>query len=127
MSIARSGKLTSPVSITENLLHLLPSGSNKRLRILRRIVASKSKQRFQSLCILELKTSFGNILGNLCLTRRSLFCKLSSLLPASNPGCRLLNSDIHDRHAGWNNPTLKNRHVKYPVNHLLQVSKSLGL
>ena len=46
VSIARSGKVTCPVSITEKLLHLLPPGSNKQLPILRRIVASKSKQRF---------------------------------------------------------------------------------
>ena len=46
VSIARSGKVTCPVSITEKLLNLLPPGSNKQLPILRRIVSSKSKQRF---------------------------------------------------------------------------------
>ena len=46
---------------------------------------------------------------------------------ASNPGCRLLNSDILDRHAGWNNPASKNRYIENTVNDLLQVTKSLGL
>ena len=97
------------------------------LRGLFRLSRSSVSMSIKALRILELKTSFGNILGCLRLTRRSLFCKLSNLVPASNPGCRLLNSDNLDRHAGWNNPTLKNRHIKYPVNDLLQVSKSLRL
>ena len=49
VSIARSGKVTCPVSITEKLLNLSPPGSNKQLPILRRIVSSKSKQRFHEL------------------------------------------------------------------------------
>ena len=37
---------------------------------------------------------------------------------------RFLNSDILNRHAGWNNPASKNRYIEYKVNDLLQ---SLGL
>ena len=46
---------------------------------------------------------------------------------ASNPGCRLLNDNIIDRHAGWRHPASKNRYMQYTTNNLLKVTQSLGI
>ena len=84
LSIARSGKVTCPVSMTEKLLSLLPPGSNKLLPLLRRIVAFKSKQRSMSIKvfrILLLKTNFENVLDGLCLTRGTLVFIVLNLAP----------------------------------------------
>ena len=46
---------------------------------------------------------------------------------ASNLGCRSLDSDLIDRHAGWRCSYSKRRYIKYSKDDLLKVSKSLNL
>ena len=46
---------------------------------------------------------------------------------ASNIGCRELNGDLIDKHAGWRNAKSKQRYIEYKTEDLLTISRRLGL
>ena len=101
--LARSGKVTCPVSITEKMLQLLTS-SNPEFPVIRRIVKSRSREYFHSSKGIsystireEFKKHIRPFVDDIsCLSTHSI--KAGA---ASNSGCRKISGDLLDKHAGW--------------------------
>ena len=130
VSIVRSNKSTCPVSITEKLLRILPQSKNKNLTMVRRIIKSKSCERFHEelgVSYSTIKDEFKKFLGDFVdnIDKFDLHSLKSGA--ASNPGCRSLSGDLIDKHAGWRSSSSKNRYIKYNKNDLLIITESLGL
>lgn len=129
VSIARSGKVTCPVSITEKVLDLLPPCGNKNLPIVRRIIASKPKERFhehRAVSYSKIKDDFKKYLRQFVSNTDNFGLHSIKSGAAFNPGCRLLISDILDIHAGWKNLASMNRYIKYTVDDLLLNNSLVG-
>ena len=122
--IAKSGKVTCPVTTTGKLLDHL-SGSSSETPLVRRIVKSKKTEHFHSTKGIseEFKTHVSPFAVN--IQQLSMHSLKSGA--ASNLGCRSLDSDLIDRHAGWRCSYSKRRYIKYSKDDLLKVSKSLNL
>ena len=127
--IAKSGKATCPVSVVCRLLENL-NGSRGDTPLIRRIVKTKSNERFHptyGISITRIREEFKSHVKPFVddISRYSLHSIKSGA--ASNAGCRLLNSDLLDRHAGWRCQTSKNRYIKFSSNDLLEVSRALNI
>ena len=130
ISIARSGKTTCPVLITQKILALLPNNANKNVPMVRRIIKSKSGEKFhdqKGVSYSTIKDQFRKYLNPFVGNVKEFSLHSLKSGAASNQGCRTLDDKLLDRHAGWRNPASKNRYIKYSTNDLLQVSVSLGL
>ena len=134
----RSNKVTCPVCITEKILARLPLNDNKNMPLVRRIVESKSTEYFHPCKSVSYSTiyvtmricgiySFKKFLGQFVSNVDDFGLHSIKSGAASNPGCRLLNDNIIDRHAGWGHPASKNRYVQYTANDLFKVTQSLGI
>ena len=127
--LAKSGKSTCQVSVTVRLLKCL-KGSSPKSPLLRCIVKSKSKEYFHAslgISSSRIREEFKSHIKPFVedLEKFSMHSLKSGA--ASNPGCRLLDGSLIDRHAGWRCTSSKHRYVKYSDEDLLGVSKSLGL
>ena len=128
--IARSGNLTCPVAVTERLVSFLPEPKNPHFPLIRRIVKSKSGERFHgsigisySTILLEFKKLVGPFVDDI-----SIFGTHSIKSgAASHPACRAINEKLLDKHAGWKCPKTKKRYVKHVAEDLLNVTKIMGL
>ena len=128
--IARSSKVSCPVSITERLLALLASPKESCSPVLRRIVPTKNGAYFHKSLGISYSTirdefkkyisPFVNDPGDYCL--HSL--KSGG---ASNDGYKLSDPELKDRHAGWKNPCTKRRYTKRSHADMLEVTKSMGI
>ena len=129
-TIARSSKVSCPVSITERLLALLASPKESCSPVLRRIVPTKNGAYFRK--SLEISSStirdefkkyispFVNDPGDYCL--HSL--KSGG---ASNDGYKLSDPELKERHASWKNPCTKRRYTKRSHAEMLEVTRSMGI
>ena len=128
--IARSGNLTCPGAVTERLVSFLPEPKNPHFPLIRRIVKSKSGERFHgsigisySTILLEFKKLVGPFVDDI-----SIFGTHSIKSgAASHPACRAINETLLDKHAGWKCPKTKKRYVKHVAEDLLNVTKIMGL
>ena len=128
--IARSGNLTCPVAVTERLVSFLPEPKNPHFPLIRRIVKSKSGERFHgsigisySTILLEFKKLVGPFVDDI-----SIFGTHSIKSgAASHPACRAINETLLDKHAGWKCPKTKKRYVKHVAEDLLNVTKIMRL
>ena len=128
--IARSSKVSCPVSITERLLPLLASPKDSSSPVLRRIVRTKNGAYFHKSFGISYSTirdefkkyisPFVNDPGDYCL--HSL--KSGG---ASNDGYKLSDPELKDWHAGWKNPCTKKRYTKRFHTELLEVTKGMGI
>ena len=129
--LARSHKATSPVSITERLLKLLPSSlSESSSPLVRRIVKSKSKEYFhvsKSVSYTTLREEFRKHVKPFVddIARYGTHSIKSGA--ASNPACRNISADLLDMHAGWRCANSKNRYIKHTVSDRLKVARSIAL
>ena len=127
--VIRSNKATCPVCITEKILALLPLSENKNLPLVRRIVKSKSKEYFhpcKSVSYSTIRDEFKKFLGQFVSNVNDFALHSIKSGATSNPGCRLRNDNIIDRHAGWRHPVSKNRYVQYTTNDLLKVTHTIS-
>lgn len=128
--IARSGKVSCPVSITERLLVLLASPKESCSPVLRRIVRTKNGAYFHK----SLGISYSTIRDEFkkyvspFVNDPSDYC-LHSLKSggASNDGYKLSDPELKDRHAGWKNPCTKRRYTKRSHSEMLEVTRSMGI
>ena len=128
--IARSSKVSCPVSINERLLALLASPKESCSPVLRRIVPTKNGAYFHKSLGFSYSTirdefkkyisPFVNDPGDYCL--HSL--KSGG---ASNDGYKLSDPELKDRHAGWKNPCTKRRYTKRSRAEMLEVTRSMGI
>ena len=99
--VIRSNKVTCPVCITKKILALLPLSENKNLPLVRRIVKSKSKEYFhpcKSVSYSTIRAEFKKFLGQFVSSVDDFGLHSIKSGAALNPGCRLLNDNIIDRH-----------------------------
>ncbi|XP_068734134.1 integrase/recombinase xerD homolog [Montipora capricornis] len=127
--LARSGKSTCLVSITEKILKVLPR-SSKSFPIVRRIVKSKAGECFHAsrgVSVSTLRKEFKKFIEPFVddISKYSMHSMRSGA--ASNPACRLVPGDLLDMNAGWRCPSSKNRYIKHTVKDRLTVSKALLL
>ena len=111
----RSGKVTCPVAITEKLLALLPK-SDTSLPLIRRIVNSKSTQKFhekKGVSYSTIRDDFKKFLKPFVSDVRAFGLHSIKSGAASNPDCRSLNDRLLDRHARWKSSASKHRYIKY--------------
>ena len=110
--LARSGKSSCPVSITE------------------RIVKSKSGEYFHAskgVSISTLRDEFQKYIQPFVDDVSKYGAHSMRSGAASNPACRRIPGDLLDMHAGWRCPSSKNRYIKHTIEDRLRVSKSLLL
>ena len=91
------------------LRHLVVSSIGRIIRICDRSSSGyDSGRRSEGISYSTIRDEFRKYLGQ--VEPNTKFFGLHSLKSAavSNPGCRLLYSDMLDRPAGWNNPASKN-------------------
>ena len=101
--LARSGKVTCPVAVTERLVKLLPQSSSA-FPLVRRIMKAKSKKRFHSslgVSMTTLRVEFKKHIKPL-VREVSKYGKHSRKSgAASNPASRKIAGVLLDIHAGW--------------------------
>ena len=128
--IARSNNITCPVGITEKLLKALPPNSNKGSPIVRRIIKSKSTERFHEsngVSYSTIRDEFRKLISPF-VSDVSIYGTHSIRSgAASNEGIRSIDASLLDRHAGWRCPSSKFRYISFSNDQLLNVSKNLGL
>ena len=127
--LARSGKSSCPVSITERIIKGL-SQSNSSFPLVRRIVKSKSGEYFHAskgVSISTLRDEFKKYIQPFVDDVSKYGTHSMRSGAASNPACRRLPGDLLDMHAGWRCPSSKNRYIKHTIEDRLRVSKSLLL
>ena len=127
--LARSGKSTCPVTITEKILKVLPQSSPSRL-LVRRIIKSKSREYFHvsiGVCSSTRREEFKKFIEPFVDDVSKYGTHSMRSGAASNPACRRIPGDLLDMHAGWRCPSSKNRNIKHTIKDCLSVSKSLLL
>ena len=127
--LARPGKSTCPVSITEKILKVLPQ-SSKSFPLVRRIVKFKAGECFHAsggVSVSTLRKEFRKFIEPFVddISKYSTHSVRSGA--ASNPACRRIPGDLLDMHAGLRCPSSKNRYIKHTVKDRLTVSKALLL
>ena len=127
--IARSGKVSCLVSITERLLVLLGSPRESCSPVLRRIVCTKNGAFFHK----SLGISYSTICDkfkkyvSLFVNDPGDYCLLSLKSGGTaNDGYKLSDPELKGRHAGWKNPCTKRRYTKRSHAEMLEVTKSMG-
>ncbi|XP_022783644.1 uncharacterized protein LOC111324364 [Stylophora pistillata] len=127
--LARSGKFTCPISITERIIQVF-SQSNSSLPLVRRIIKSKSGEYFHAskgVSISILREEFKKYIQPFVDDDSKYGSHSRRSGAASNPACRRIPGDLLDMHAGWRCPSSKNRYIKHAIKDRLSVSKSLLL
>jgi len=127
--LARSGKSSCPVSVTERIVEGL-SLSNSSCPFVRRIGKSKSGEYFhvsKGVSISTLRDEFKKYIQPFVDNVPKYGTHSMRSGAASNPVCRRIPGDLLDMHAGWRCPSSKNRCIKHTIEDRLIVSKSLLL
>ena len=127
--LARFGKSTCPVSVTEKILKVLPQ-SSKSFPLVRRIVKSKAGECFHAsrgVSVATLEQEFKKFVEPFVddIFKYSMHSMRSGA--ASNTARRRIPGDLLDMHAGWRSPSSKNIYIKHTVKDRLTVSKALLL
>ena len=127
--LARFGKSTCPVSVTEKILKVL-SQSSKSFPLVRRIVKSKAGECFHAsrgVSVSTLRQEFKKFVEPFVddIFKYSMHSMRSGA--ASNTACKRIPGDLLDVHAGWRCPSSKNIYIKHTVKDRLTVSKALLL
>ena len=129
--IARSGKITCPVSITEKIMSLLPSTRKSQLApIVRRVVNSKKREKFHEyagICYSTALDSMRKFLAPLVGEVKEFATHSMKSGGASNEGFKSADPELKDRHAGWKNPSTKLRYQKRSTEELLEITKRMKL
>ena len=128
--LARSGKSTCPVTITEKILKVLPQSSPSSCPLVRRIIKSKSREYFHAnigVCSSTLREEFKKFIEPFVDDVSKYGTHSMRSGAASNPACRRIPGDLLDMHVGWRCPSSKNRYIKHTIKDRLSVSKSLLL
>lgn len=131
-TIARSGKPTCPVGITEKILSLLPDDKNSPYPVVRRIVPCRyKKQRFHQCLGISYTSVRDNLkayIGN-HVSDTSLFGTHSIKAAGCNdPGFKQTDDSLKDRHGGWKNPKSKLRYIDLTNSEdLIQVTRSMSI
>ena len=128
--IARSSKVSCPVSINERLLALLASPKESCSLVLRRIVPTKKGAYFHKSLWISYSTipdEFKKYISWL-VNHPGDYC-LHNLKSggASNDGYNLSDPELKDRHAGWKNPCTKRRYTKRSHAEMREVTRSMGI
>ena len=102
--LAKSGKATCPVAITEKLINSLPTSNHSRLPLVRRIVKSGSKEYFHSckgVLYITLREEFKRHITPFVEDSSVFGTHSIKSGAASIPSCRNLTEGLLDKHAGW--------------------------
>ena len=101
--LARSGKVTCPVAVTERLVKLLPQSSSA-FPLVRRIMKAKSKEHFHSslgVSMTTLRVEFKKHIKPLVREVSKYGTHSMKSGTASNPACWKIAGVLLDIHAGW--------------------------
>ena len=127
--LARTGKVTCPVAVTERLIKLLPQSSSA-FPLVHRIIKAKSKEYFHSslgVSVSTLREEFKKHIKPLVSDISKYGAHSMKSGTASNPACRKIAGDLLDILAGWRCESTKHRYVKHGLNERLAVSKELSM
>ena len=127
--LARTGKVTCPVAVTERLIKLLPQ-SFSAFPLVRRIVKAKSKEYFHSslgVSVSTLREEFKKHIKPFVSDISKYGTHSMKSGAASNPECRKIAGDLLDIHAGWRCESTKHRYIKHGLSERLAVSKELSI
>ena len=115
-AIAKSGKLTCPVAITEKLISLLPEPKNPHCPLIRRIIKPNSGDYFHE----SIDISYTTILKEFRKLVSPFVDDVSKFGThsiksgaASHLAGRAINETLLDKHAGWKCPKTKKRYIRY--------------
>ena len=101
--LARSGKVTCPVAVTERLVKLLPQSSSA-FPYVRRIMKAKSKEHFHSslgVSMTTLRVEFKKHIKAIVREVSKYGTHSMKSGAAPNPACRKIARVLLDIHAGW--------------------------
>ena len=101
--LARTGKVTCPVAVTERLIKLLPQSSSA-FPLVRRIVKARSKEYFHcslGVSVSTLREEFKKHIRPFVSDISKYGTHSIKSGAASNPPCRKIAGDLLDIHAGW--------------------------
>ena len=127
--LARTGKVTCPVAVTERLIKLLPQSSSA-FPLVRRIVKVRSKEYFHSslgVSVSTLREEFKKHIKPFVRDISKYDTHSIKSGAASNPACRKIAGDLLDIHAGWRCESTKHRYIKHGLSERLAVSKELSI
>ncbi|CAH3035005.1 unnamed protein product [Porites lobata] len=127
--LARTGKVTCPVAVTERLIKLLPQSSSA-LPLVRRIVKAKSKEYFHcslGVSVSTFREEFKKHIRPFVSDISKYGTHSMKSGAASNPACRKIAGDLLDIHAGWRCESTKHRYIKHDLSERLAVSKELSI
>ena len=127
--LVRTGKVTCPVAVTEQLIKLLPQSSSA-FPLVRRIVKAKSKEYFHSslgVSVSTLREEFKKHIKPFVSDISKYGTHSMKSGAASNPECRKIAGDLLDIHAGWRCESTKHRYIKHGLSERLAVSKELSI
>lgn len=127
--LARTGKVTCPVAVTERLIKLLPQSSSA-LPLVRRIIKAKSKEYFHcslGVSVSTLREEFKKHIRPFVSDISKYGTHSMKSGAASNPACRKIAGDLLDIHAGWRCESTKHRYIKHDLSERLAVSKELSI
>ena len=128
--IARSSKVSCPVSITEELLALLASPKESCSPVLRRIVRTKNGAYFHKSLGISYSTvrdEFKKYISPFVNDPGDYYLHSLKSGGASNDGYKLSDPELKNNHAGWKNPCTKRRYTKRSHAEMLEVTKSMGI
>ena len=127
--LARTGKVTCPVAVTERLIKLLLQSSST-LPLVHRIVKTKSKEYFHSSLSVSVSTLREDFKKHIKLFVSDI-SKYSAhnmkYNAASNLTCKKIADDLLDIHAGWSCESTKHRYIKHGLSERLAISKELSI
>jgi integrase len=115
--VNRSSKVTCPVAMTEKLLALLP-GKAPDAPLIRRIIKTKHVEKFhesKGVSYSTIRDEFKKFLTPLVENINEFGLHSIKSGAASNPGCRSINAELLDKHAGWKcaSPTQVSSHAGF--------------
>ena len=127
--LARTGKVTGPVAVTERLIKLLPQSSSAFPFVLR-IVKAKSKEYFHrslGVSVSTLREEFKKHIKPFVSNISKYGTHSMKSGAPSNPASRKIAGDLLDIHAGWWCESTKHRDIKHGLSERLAVSKELSI
>ena len=126
--IAKTYKITCPVSITERLLQMLPNNRDSCYPVVRRLQNRKGVQSFHQSRGISYTTARDIIKENLGVFYEDLRKLGTHSLRsggASDPGCHDLSDRAMQSHGGWKSVQSKNKYIKPSPSMQFEVSKNL--
>ncbi|XP_068716123.1 integrase/recombinase xerD homolog [Montipora foliosa] len=127
--VARIGKVTCPVAVTELLIKLLPQSSSA-FPLVCRIVKARSKEYFHSslgVSVSTLREEFKKHIKPFVSDTSKYGTHSVKSGAVSNPACRKIAGDLIDIHTGWRCESTKHKYIKHGLSERLAVSKELSI